>query len=193
VPVFRGAKREKLATQEFQPVPKASTCRTTHCARSAAAGFYTDQGISGAAVTRPQLERAMKALKPGDELVVWKLDRLGRSLIHLVSTIQALHARGIGFRSLTEAIDISNSHGKLLLGVMSALAESERDLIGERTRAGRAAAVKRGVRFGRLSSITPKRAAHARKLRAAGEAVPDIAALLSVSRYTVYRALRTAG
>jgi DNA invertase Pin-like site-specific DNA recombinase len=109
---------------------------------------------SGARTDRPVLEQVLDQLRPGDTLVVWKLDRLGRSLRHLVDTITGLADRGIGFRSLQEAIDTTTPGGKLVFHVFAALAEFERDLIRERTSAGLAAARARGRRGGRPSVLS---------------------------------------
>jgi DNA invertase Pin-like site-specific DNA recombinase len=100
------------------------------------AKVFTDQGVSGTAITRPGLSRAMKALKRGDTLVVWKLDRFGRPLSHLVQAVAELGERGVGFQSLSDPIDTTNASGRLVLHMMGALAEFERALIVERTRAG---------------------------------------------------------
>jgi DNA invertase Pin-like site-specific DNA recombinase len=105
--------------------------------------IYTDT-ISGSVADRKGLEEALGYMRAGDILVVWKLDRLGRSLKHLIETITALHERGIGFKSLTEQIDTTTSGGKLIFHVFGALAEFERELIRERTMAGLAAARARG-------------------------------------------------
>lgn len=110
---------------------------------------YHDRGLSGATADRPALGLALKALREGDVLVVWKLDRLGRSLAHLISIIVALERRGVGFRSISEAIDTTSASGRLLFHIMGALAEFERALISERTRAGMNAARARGVHVGR--------------------------------------------
>jgi DNA invertase Pin-like site-specific DNA recombinase len=104
---------------------------------------------SGAAAERAGLAEAREFLRKGDTLVVWKLDRLGRSLPHLVATVVVLHQQGIGFKSLTEQIDTTTSGGKLIFHVFAALAEFERDVIRERTRAGLSAARARGRRGGR--------------------------------------------
>src|SRR5258706_3931262 len=178
----------RVSTDDQKPTLQTDALHATGCER-----IFTDKGVSGTATTRPQLDRCLTALKPGDVLVVWKLDRLGRNLAHLIETIDALRVRGVGFQSLSEAIDTTSAQGKLLLHMLGALAEFERSLIAERTTAGRAAAAKRGVRFGRAVKLNTQQAKHARELRAGGKAVPDIAGLLGVSRYTVYRSLnRTA-
>src|SRR5919205_1097144 len=101
--------------------------------------IFTDT-ISGAKSERPGLDEALRFVRPGDTLVVWRLDRLGRSLQHLIVTVGELAEKGVGFRSLTEQIDTTSSGGKLIFHVFGALAEFERDLIRERTHAGLAAA-----------------------------------------------------
>jgi DNA invertase Pin-like site-specific DNA recombinase len=116
---------------------------------------YVDQGISGAKADREGLQEAVSALQPGDMLVVWRLDRLGRSLINLVELVNHLGLRDIEFRSLTENIDTSSSGGRLVFHMMAALAEFERSLISERTRAGMEAAKLRGKRLGRPRLVKP--------------------------------------
>jgi len=116
--------------------------------------LFTDHGISGSRFTRPGLTCALEALSPGDTLVVWKLDRLGRSLRKLVELIDELGKRNIEFISLTECINTASSGGVLVFHVMAALAQFERSLISERTRAGMAAARKRGQHVGRRRSLT---------------------------------------
>jgi len=120
--------------------------------------IYQDEGISGASAKRPGLTRALKRLSSDDVLVVWKLDRLGRSMRHLIELTTMFDDKGIGFRSLSDAIDTSTPGGKLYFHLMGAFAEFERNLISERTKAGMAAAKARGVKMGR-----PKRTAHVAK------------------------------
>jgi len=148
---------------------------------------FTDQGISGSVADRPGLDRALKALKPGDTLIVWKLDRLGRSLAHLVQTIADLGKREIGFCSLSDPIDTTTAGGRLVLHMMGALAEFERSLIVERTQAGLAAAKKRGTRLGRPPSLTTDQAEHAHALVVGGESPRAVAKSFGVSRATLYR------
>lgn len=150
---------------------------------------YTDEGVSGATVTRPALQKAIAALKPGDLLVVWKLDRLGRSLSHLIALTSDLAQKGIGFESLSESIATTSAHGKLLLHLLGALAEFERALITERTRAGIQAAKRRGVQLGRKRKLSSNQVKLARRLLAAGDAPVDVARNLNVSKATLYRAL----
>lgn len=150
-----------------------------------------DDTVSGATKRRSGLDKALAALAPGDVLVVWKLDRLGRSMQHVVNTVLDLDRRGIGFRSLTEAIDLSSSTGKLLLSVFGWLAEVERDLTTERTKAGLAAAKRRGVKLGRKRKLNTKDIEHARRLIDAGEeTVVGMARILKVGRNTLGRALK---
>jgi len=152
--------------------------------------IFADRGVSGSALSRPQLARALKALRPGDTLIVWKLDRLGRSLSHLVATITDLGKRGVNFRSLSDPIDTESAGGRFVLHIMAALAEFERSLIVERTRAGLAAATKRGVKLGRTPSLDEKKIAKARRMIEGGESPGDVARTLRVARSTLYESLR---
>ena len=150
---------------------------------------------SGVKSERPILKEALAYARPGDTLVVWRLDRLGRSLPHLIETVTALRERGIGFRSLTEQIDTTTSGGKLIFHVFGALAEFERDLIQERTHAGLAAARARGRVGGRPKKLAdPKQLALARALYDGGQTdIATICQTLGISRSTLYRALKNGG
>ncbi|KVN06839.1 recombinase family protein [Burkholderia diffusa] len=125
---------------------------------------YTDQGVSGADFNRPGLDAALKKLAPDDTLVVWRLDRLGRSLGKLIDLVSFLANRNIHFHSLSESINTASSGGKLIFHIMGALAEFERSLISERTRAGMAAARARGTLLGRRRRLTPDQQIEARAL-----------------------------
>ena len=150
---------------------------------------WTDHA-SGKLDRRPQLDDLMGHLRPGDTLVVWRLDRLGRSLAHLVQLLVDLDAREVGFRSLTESIDTGTAGGRLIFHVMGAMAQFERDLISERTSAGLAAARARGRNGGRPTVVTPDKLATARRLYDARDmTVAQIAAVVGVGRSTLYRAL----
>lgn len=156
--------------------------------------IYEDQ-MSGKRDDRPGLEQCLKALREGDVLVVWKLDRLGRSLPHLVKTVYDLERRKIGFRVLTGApIDTTTPAGKLTFGIFAALAEFERELIRERTKAGLVAARARGRKGGRPAKITR---AKLRMLQASmgqpGTVVEDLAKELGVSRATIYQYVSPTG
>jgi DNA invertase Pin-like site-specific DNA recombinase len=145
--------------------------------------------ISGAKAERPGLSEALAYLREGDILVVWKLDRLGRSLPHLIETVNALGRRGIGFRSLTEGVDTSTPNGRLVFHIFGALAEFERDLIGERTGAGLAAAAARGRKGGRKPVVTPEKLARAKTLIAEGLNVREAAGRVKVGKTALYAAL----
>lgn len=151
--------------------------------------IYVDHA-SGAAQSRPALDEMLGQLRPGDVVVIWRLDRLGRSLRHLIDLVADLEGRGVGLRSLTEAIDTSTPGGKLVFHVFAALAEFERELIRERTQAGLAAARERGRVGGRPTVWTPEKLRTAQAMRDAGEHdVSSIARVLGVSRASVYRAI----
>jgi DNA invertase Pin-like site-specific DNA recombinase len=125
----------------------------------------------------------------GDTLIVWKLDRLGRSLRDLIAMLDDLRERGVKFRSLTEQIDTETPTDRAMWQMIGVLAELERSLISERTRAGVKAAQRRGVKFGRKPKLTPQQIAHARKLIDQGEDRQKVATLFKVGRKTLYRAL----
>ena len=151
--------------------------------------MWTDTA-SGALTARPGLDDVLGRLGPGDVLVVWRLDRLARSLRHLLQLIDELTSRGVGFRLLTESIDTTTATGRLVLHLFGALGEFERDLLRERTAAGLAVAAARGRRGGRPTVMTPAKLAAARALLADGQhSVAKTAAAVGVSRGTLYRAL----
>lgn len=150
---------------------------------------FTDT-VSGALDSRPELDRLREQLRPGDTVVVWRLDRMGRSIRHLIDLMTDLEEQGVGFRSLTENIDTTSPGGRLIFHVFAALAEFERDLIRERTRAGLEAARARGRQGGRPSSLTDDQARTARRLYEQKDmTVAQIGQVLGVSRSTVYRVL----
>ena len=150
--------------------------------------------MSGATVKRPGLDAALAALQPGDVLTVWRLDRLGRTMPHLVNTVTDFAERGIGFQSITEAMDTTTAGGELLFHVMSALAQFERRLNAERSRAGIEAARRRGKHLGRPADLTPEKITHARQMIDSGEqSKSGMAKLLGVHRVTLHKALKKAG
>ena len=149
--------------------------------------LFTDVA-SGGKAAREGLGEALQFLRAGDTLVVWKLDRLGRSLAHLLEVVNLLQTRHIGFRSLQEALDTTSSSGKLFFHIFASLAEFERDLIRERTQAGLAAARARGRCGGRPKAMSTKQVVMAMALRQNPQTtVADICQTLGVSRATFYR------
>ncbi|WP_238774485.1 recombinase family protein [Prescottella equi] len=150
--------------------------------------IWTDVA-SGATTSRPELDSLFSHLRAGDTLVVWRLDRLGRNLPHLLQTITDLEEKGVGFRSLTESIDTTTAGGKLIFNIFGALASFERDLIRERTAAGLAAARARGKVGGRPRKMTDSRIRQARKMREGGMSQTEIAEVLGVGRTTLYQYL----
>lgn len=154
---------------------------------------FTDEGISGSVSSRPELDRCMEVLRTGDTLVVWRLDRLARSLKNLLELVESLSSKGIHLRSLTESIDTSSASGRLVLSVFGALAEFERSLIIERTQAGLAAARLRGAKIGRPTAMSAGQVEQAKTLVGAGHRVGDVARTLGVGRSTLYRVLGETG
>jgi DNA invertase Pin-like site-specific DNA recombinase len=145
--------------------------------------------LSGATTKRPALHRCLKTLQDGDTLIVWKLDRLARSLRDLITIVEDFEKRGVNFRSLTEEISTTTPGGTLIFHIFAALAQFERGLIIERTREGMKAARARGVRSGPPRKLTRQQIDHARKLIGEGERREDVADLFKVGRTTLYRAL----
>ncbi|HFH0031443.1 TPA: recombinase family protein [Salmonella enterica subsp. salamae serovar 42:g,t:-] len=143
--------------------------------------------ISGTKSERPGLKKLLRTLSEGDTLVVWKLDRLGRSMRHLVVLIEELRERGVNFRSLTDSIDTSTPMGHFFFHVMGALAEMERELIVERTRAGLEAARAQGRIGGRRPKLTPEQWAQAGRLIRAGLPRQQIAIIYDVGLSTLYK------
>lgn len=178
-----------MTTIGYARVSTPDQCLDLQLDALAAAGcarVHTDTA-SGALAARPGLEAALACLQAGDTLVVWRLDRLGRSLPHLVATVETLTSRGVALRSLHESIDTTTATGRLMLSVFAALAAFERDLVAERTAAGLAAARRRGAPIGRPSVWTPEKAAAAAAMLASGATVTATARALGVSRASVYR------
>lgn len=142
---------------------------------------------SGKNARRPGLRRALRRLKPGDVLVVWKLDRLGRSVRDLITMVSELQARGVNFRSLTDSIDTSTPAGRFFFHVMSALAEMERELIVERTRAGLAAAREQGRVGGRRRIMTEEVVERCRRMLENGATRQQVADVIGVGVKTIYK------
>lgn len=147
--------------------------------------------VSGSSAQRPELEQCLKALRPGDTLVVWRLDRLGRSLADLVDTITKLEQKGVSFKSLRENIETKSATGKLIFHVFASLAEFEKNLIRERTMAGLQAARARGKKGGRKPALSEKQVREIKRLFSDPEIpVTQIAERYGVSRTTIYKAVK---
>lgn len=172
----------RVSTQDQNPQMQIEALRANGCER-----IYEEKA-SGAREDRPELQAAIDYLREGDTLVVWKLDRLARSLKQLIATVEKLEAAGIGFRSVTEAIDTTTPGGKLTFHIFAALAEFERSIIRERTQAGLKAAVARGRKGGRPPALTDDdRAAAKALLRDPAISVGEVARRLGISETTLYR------
>jgi DNA invertase Pin-like site-specific DNA recombinase len=155
--------------------------------------IFTDTA-SGTKAERTGLNEALEYVRERDTLVVWRLDRLGRSLKHLIETITDLNNRKIGFKSITESIDTTTSGGKLIFHIFGALAEFERDIIRERTQAGLLAARARGRKGGRPKLLTGKKVAMAQELyNNKNNSISEICRALDISRATLYRYIKTEG
>ena len=177
----------RVSTQDQKPALQLDALKLAGCDR------VFEEKASGAQRDRPQLKAALEYMRSGDTLVVWKLDRLARSMKQLIETVEELEGQGIGFRSLTEAIDTTTPGGKLVFHIFGALAEFERSIIRERTRAGLDAARARGRRGGRPPKLREKDLVAARAMLANDEiTVEDVARRLQVSPATLYRHLPAA-
>lgn len=176
----------RVSTVEQNLKLQLSALKKAECER-----IFEDLGASGKSRDRKGLSAALKALKPGDTLVVWRLDRLGRSLGDLISIINLIASKGAHFQSLNEAIDTNSSGGRLVFHMMGALAEFERTLISERTRAGLKEARDAGKILGRPHSLTPEQIEAARKALAGDEAtIGQLAKKYGVHARTLARALQ---
>jgi DNA invertase Pin-like site-specific DNA recombinase len=161
----------------------------TDALKAAGCGRVFSEKASGASVERKALTELLHFIREGDTLVVYKLDRLGRSLPHLLETVSSLEARGVGFKSITEGIDTSTPGGRLVFHIFGSLAEFERDLIKERTTAGLEAARVRGRVGGRPQAMTSEQVKQARALAVANIPIGNICKTLGISRSTYYRHL----
>jgi DNA invertase Pin-like site-specific DNA recombinase len=174
----------RVSTLDQHPETQAAALQGAGCER-----IFTDHGVSGAKASRPQLDACLAYLREGDQLVVWKLDRLGRSVSHLVHVVAELRGRGVQFVSLTEGFDTTTPQGRLLFHILAALAEMERELIRERTLAGIERAKAEGRMGGRKTVMSPERIRVASAMLAEGRPVSEVAKVLGVGRATLYRAL----
>jgi DNA invertase Pin-like site-specific DNA recombinase len=157
--------------------------------KAGAEKIFEDQGVSGTKTTRPGLDAALTYLRDGDVLTVWRLDRLGRSTLHVLALIQELGERGVGFRSLTENVDTTTPAGRLMLTLLAGLSSMEREITVERTKAGLAAARLHGRVGGRPVALNPVQVEQAQLMFKRGLSAREIGAQLGAGRSTVYRAL----
>ena len=149
-----------------------------------------EEKVSGAKRDRPELGRLLDHLRPGDVLIVTRLDRLARSTTDLLHIAERLKEIGAGLRSLAEPwADTTSPAGRMILTIFAGIADFERSLISERTSAGRAAAKAKGVRFGPKPTLTSDQVTHAKRMIEEGQSVSEVARLLGVHRATLYRAL----
>jgi len=175
----------RISTNDQNLDMQRDALRKTGCEK-----VFVEQ-MSGGLDSRPELDLTMKALSEGDTLVVWRLDRLGRSLKHLIELTAELEERGIGLRSLTEAIDTTTASGKLAFHVFGALAEFERNVIRERTKAGLAAARARGRKGGRPPALDDQqREETVRLYREREHSVKEICQMMGISKPTLYSYVR---
>ncbi|WP_295998920.1 recombinase family protein [Rugamonas sp.] len=176
----------RVSTAEQDTALQTDALRMAGCER------IFEDSISGTKINRPGLAAVLAFLRDGDVLAVWRLDRLGRSLPHLIEVIGGLEARGVGFRSLTESIDTTTSGGRLFFHVFGALGQFERDLIQDRTKAGLAAAAARGRKGGRKPVVTADKLQRAREHIANGLNIREAAARLKIGKTALYAALQGA-
>lgn len=174
----------RVSTLEQNPTLQFDALAAAGCTK-----VFEDRA-SGARADRPGLQKTLDYVRDGDVLIVWKLDRLGRSLRHLIETVSLLEKRGVGFRSVTEAIDTTTPGGRLVFHLFGALSQFERELVRERTRAGLAAAEARGRKGGRKPVITSEKLKRAREIIQKGLTVREAAVRLKVGKTALYEALR---
>ncbi len=171
----------RVSTQEQNLESQFSALNGIGCEK-----LYEDQ-MSGARNNRPGLQMALEVLRKGDTLVVWKLDRLGRTVKGLIDLVNKLQQRGIHFKSITDNLDTSTPSGRFFFHIMASLAQMERELVAERTKAGLAAAKLQGRIGGRKRKMTKGKVESARKLLTSGMLPKDVAHSLGVSIPTLYR------
>lgn len=178
----------RVSTGEQNTAMQIDALKAAGCTR-----IFQDEGISGTMTSRPALDDCLNALQSGDTLVLWRLDRLGRSLLHLIETVKDLGERGIGVKSLTQEIDTTSKQGKLFFHIVAVLAEYERDQIAERTKAGLDAAKARGVKLGRGDAINADQLAAAAAMKAAGKTYSEIGPIIGKRPNSIRKALKRRG
>ena len=168
----------RVSTDDQTPALQLAALKKAGCKT-----IFKEEGVSGTISNRPALSRCIKKLEPGDTLIVWKLDRLGRSLRDLILLLDDLKHHGVKFRSVTEAIDTDTPTGRAMWMMIGLLAELERSLIIERTREGVRVARANGVKFGRKPKLTRQQIAHAARLIDEGQRREDVANLFQINRF----------
>lgn len=172
----------RVSTLEQNPELQLDALKEAGCEK-----IYTDH-VSGAKTDRPELQDSLVYARPGDCLVVWRLDRLGRSLKHLIAVVEDLETREVGFVSLQEGFDTTTSGGKLVFQIFGALAEFERNLIRERTKAGLAAARARGRLGGRKEKLSTDQVSTMRRMSESRQhTIAEICKVIGISKPTYYR------
>ena len=174
----------RVSTLEQNPELQRDALKQASCER-----IFEDKA-SGAKAERPGLAEALSFVRSGDSLVVWRLDRLGRSLKHLIEVVEQLEKQGVGFVSLQEGFDTTTSGGRLVFQIFGALAEFERNLIRERTKAGLEAARTRGRKGGRKVKLKPQQIAALKTMyESKAHTVEEVCAVFGISKPTLYRYL----
>ncbi|WP_082735849.1 recombinase family protein [Polycladidibacter stylochi] len=152
--------------------------------------IYADTGVKGNAVIKPQLEELLNYAREGDTLVIWKLDRLSRSLPDLIACVRGIEKRGLEFQSLTEKLETGSPAGRLFFHVMGSLAEFERDIIEQRTREGMQAAKAAGVKMGRPNKLKDEQWQNILEMKSKGVPIAKIASVSGMTRQAIYYRLR---
>lgn len=168
-----------------------STAAQIDALRKAGCERIFEEPLSGGRWDRPELHRMLDHVRDGDVVVVWKLDRLARSLKDLISIMDMIERKGGRFMSLTESVDTTSPAGRMLMQMIGAAAEFERAMVKERTKAGMAAAARKGVRVGRPPALTAEQKDHIREGLQAGKTEAELARVFNVSRSTVWRLAQT--
>ncbi|MCI0600147.1 MAG: recombinase family protein [Beijerinckiaceae bacterium] len=150
---------------------------------------FQDHGLSGASSARPGLLAALEKAREGDTLTVWRIDRLGRSTLHLLQILDQLRSRNIGFQSIMDGIDTNTAAGRMVFSMVGAIAEFERSVISERTKAGMEAARRRGLHVGRPAKLAPEQLDDARRMIGEGASRAQAARALGVDPSTLRRLL----
>lgn len=176
----------RVSTGKQKTDPQLDALKAYGCER------IFEEKASGARTDRPELKKLLEYVRPGDTVVVWRLDRLGRSLSHVVRTAEELHRKDVMIRGLNDGVDYSTATGRMIAGILAALAEYERTLINERAQAAREAARARGKQVGRPKVIDREQLETIRLMRNAGQSMATICKQLNLKRSTIYSTLASA-